>query len=88
MQGLIIPGRRDAELQGSLDYLCDNTSNKSRQTEKQGVLDIYVHCANSGRPALVTPIWMICVSTISLNNLEKKKSSSDMDFKSLGSNEE
>lgn len=62
MQGLFIPGRRDAELQGSFDYLCDNTANKSGQIEKQGVVDDYVHFANYIRPALVMPVWVMCVS--------------------------
>lgn len=72
MQGLIIPGRRDAELLGSFDYLCDNTSNKSGQTEKQGVVDIYAHYANYARPAPVMPICVVCVS-LSILTIKKKK---------------
>lgn len=86
MQGLIISRRRDAELQGSFDYLCNNKSDKSRQIEKQGVVDIYVHYANCSRLALVIPIWMICVP-LPVSTIKKKNPAVTWFLKSLGSNE-
>lgn len=55
----------------SFDYLCNNKSDKSRQIEKQGVVDIYVHYANCSRLALVIPIWMICVP-LPVSTIKKK----------------